>query len=80
MAKKRVTRKRVNDPTINEALRDIYDKIDGLQPNSSDYITPTPPVEGDILLVTEDEDNQIIILPLSKAQELQQENRDGNIH
>ena len=57
MAKKRVTRKRVNDPTINEALRDIYDKIDGLQPNSSDYITPTPPVEGDTTVVTDDDGN-----------------------
>ena len=31
-------------------------------------------------VVIEDEEDQIIILPLSKAQELQQENRDGDVH
>ena len=31
-------------------------------------------------VVIEDEEDQIIILPLSKAQYLQQENRDGDVH
>ena len=31
-------------------------------------------------VMSENDDKQMIILPLSKAQELQQETRDGDIH
>ena len=57
MAKKRVTRKKVNDPIVDSALRDIYDKIDGLQPQSSEYRTSTPPITGEVTVVTDDAGN-----------------------
>ncbi len=40
MAKKRTTRRRVNEPIVDAALNHIYDKIDSLQ-TSTNKITDT---------------------------------------
>lgn len=52
MAKKRFTRKKVNNPVIDTALNDIYDKLEGFQPSDeSTSFTQTPTI-GQTQVVT----------------------------
>ena len=51
MPRKHVTRKIVNDPTVDAALRDIYDELDALQPEMSSKYSKRPPQIGDISIV-----------------------------
>ena len=55
MARRRLTRKKVNDPTVDNALRDIYDKIDGLMPETDGKPSKRPPRAGDTQVVTTDD-------------------------
>lgn len=51
MARKRLTRKKVNDPVVDTALRDIYDKIEHLMPETNGKISKRAPQIGDFQLV-----------------------------
>ena len=51
MARKRLTRKKVNDPVIDTALRDIYDKLDTMQPEVAGKTSKLAPQIGDTQLV-----------------------------
>ena len=51
MARKRLTRKKVNDPIVDTALRDIYDKIENLMPETSGKTSKRAPQVGDFQLV-----------------------------
>ena len=51
MARKRLTRKKVNDPIVDTALRDIYDKIENLMPEASNKTSKRAPQIGDFQLV-----------------------------
>ncbi len=51
MARKRLTRKKVNDPIVDTALRDIYDKIEHLMPETAGKTSKTAPQIGDFQLV-----------------------------
>ena len=51
MPRKHVTRKIVNDPTVDAALRDIYDELDALQPEMSAKYSKRPPQIGDVRIV-----------------------------
>ena len=55
MARTRLTRKKVNDPIVDNALRDIYDKIDGLMPETDGKPSKRPPRAGDTQVVTTDD-------------------------
>ena len=55
MARRRLTRKKVNDPIVDNALRDIYDKIDGLMPETDGKPSKRPPRAGDTQVVTTDD-------------------------
>ena len=51
MPRKHVTRKIVNDPSVDAALRDIYDELDALQPEMSAKYSKRPPQIGDVRIV-----------------------------
>tara|TARA_R100001086_G_scaffold23127_1_gene11000 strand:+ start:882 stop:2588 length:1707 start_codon:yes stop_codon:yes gene_type:complete len=51
VARKRLTRKKVNDPIVDTALRDIYDKIEHLMPETSGKTSKRAPQVGDFQLV-----------------------------
>ncbi len=51
MARRRLTRKKVNDPIVDTALRDIYDKIEHLMPETAGKASKTAPQIGDFQLV-----------------------------
>ena len=55
MARRRLTRKKVNDHIVDNALRDIYDKIDGLMPETDGKPSKRPPRAGDTQVVTTDD-------------------------
>ena len=48
MAKKRTTRRKVNEPVVDAALNHIYDRIDDLQPSTNGYSMSDTPAEGTV--------------------------------
>jgi hypothetical protein len=46
MVNKKVTRKRVNEPIVDRALKDIYDELDKLQPITNQYTNLREEVDG----------------------------------
>ena len=46
MSNKRVLRQRANEPTVDKALRDIYDELDKLQPIVNPYTDNQEPLDG----------------------------------
>jgi hypothetical protein len=66
MAKKKLTRKRVNEPLIDSALQDIYNKIETLQPSEELSITDTP--EEGVLMSTQNSNGDTVSIVYNKSQ------------